>query len=201
MVITKSLPLFDPANSIPVVDRILKQQKAEREAAAEALAKEKADKTALVSPPPIPSKPEPMLTRTLPTPPVPAPAPAPAPVPPSVPAPTPTPAQTPTPASTPTQAPTPGPEHPGDTDTDRSSIASKSDSFVDGDLKGRLNKSLIDNFRRKYSELQTPILPGKGPQVPEKPITDLVTPLAKIGGSHYGPGIYQLTGVSASLEY
>ena len=83
-------PLFDPANSISVVDRILKQQqKAEREAVAEALAK-KADKTT----PALPSKSE---IQPVPTP--------------------------------------------------------------------------------------TPKISHEGPQVPEKSITDLVTPLTNIGGS------------------
>ena len=165
--ITKSLPIFDTADSISAVDRILKQQKAEREAAAEALAKEKVDKTALVSPPPIPSKPEPTPTRTLPIPPVPVPAP--------------TPALTPAPIST--RPSTPGTEHSGDTDTDRSSITSRPDSLVDIDSKGRSKQSLIDNFRQKmYSKPQPPTFSDKGPQVHDKPITDLVTPLTNIGG-------------------
>jgi len=43
---------------------------------------------------------------------------------------------------------------------------------------------LMENFIQKvYSVPQPPVPSDKGPQVPEKPITDLVTPLANIGES------------------
>jgi len=184
MVVTKFLPCFGPANRISAVDRILKQQKAEREAAAEALAKEKADKTALVSPPPVPSKPESIPTPApvlAPAPTLPTPAPTPAPVPTRAPAPAPAPA--PVPAPTPTRTPTPGPDNSGDVNTDRLGINSKTRSSFDGDSGGRSRPSLIDNFRQKmYSRPQLPTLLDKGPQAPEKPIRDLITPLSNIGG-------------------
>jgi len=42
----------------------------------------------------------------------------------------------------------------------------------------------MDNFRQKiYSKPQLPVFSDKGPQVPEKPITDLVTPLANIASN------------------
>ena len=181
---------FDPTDWISAVDRILKQRKAEREAAAEALAKEKADKTALVSPPPIPPKPEYVpMPAPIPAPapasvPVPAPAPAPTSAPAPAPAPTPVPALTPVPTPAPTRALTPGPDHSGDTDTDRLSVVLKTDPSIDSDPKGRLKPGLMDTFRQKmYTKAQVPMFSDKGPQVPEKPITDLVTPLTNIGGS------------------
>ncbi|KAF9644423.1 hypothetical protein BDM02DRAFT_3272450 [Thelephora ganbajun] len=148
------------------VDRILKQQKAEREAIAEALAKEKANKIALVSPPPISPKPEFV--------PIPAPLPTPAPLL----------APVPVLAPAPIQTPTPGPEHAGNIDADQLSATPKAGPLADDDFKGRPKLSLIDGFRQKIqSKPQLPTFSDRGPPVPEKPITDLVTPLINIASN------------------
>ena len=57
-VITKSSSLFNPTNWILAVDRILKQQKAERKKSAEGLTEKKTDKTTLASSTPPPPKSE-----------------------------------------------------------------------------------------------------------------------------------------------
>lgn len=159
----------------PTVDRILKQQKAEREAVAQALAKEKGDKTALVSPPPAAYKRDAVPTPT----PVPGPGSTQTSIPTRAPAPRPTPSQTLGP--TPGRAATPTPELSRETDRNRSTAASKADSPIDGDTKEQPRQNLVDGLRQRISyKPQLPTFSDKGAPIGDKPIADLVTALADI---------------------
>ena len=86
-------------------------------------------------------------------------------------------------------------EHSGEVNIDRSNIALKTNSFMDGDSKGQPRLGFID---RLFSS-KTP--PSKVPQVPKKPTIDLVS-FTDIGGvAPTTLGIGQLMGIFTSLKY
>ena len=149
---------INPANWVSVVDHILRQQEAEREATAKVPVK-KAEKRAPTLHPPAPPEPGSM------PPPIPVPAPIPIPVP------------------TPVQTYIPDPNHSRDTVADQLGVALKTDLPTDGDSEGESLLYWIDIFVAKVSvKLQLSKTSDRGPQIPEVPTTDLVMSSVNIGG-------------------